>query len=107
MTRPSGAVDWAGCCWLATTDWLDCWPALTTGVALGATGTATGAPGLWVYCSVAGDGAPPGGGCPAADTTAPLPRNVDIGGSDAADVTAEPSNGCDWASPFGDIEGYA
>lgn len=63
---------------------------------------APGAPGLWLYCIEAGDGAP----VPLLAATAPLPRNVDIGGREAAPVTAEPRIGAA-GSPFGDIAEYA
>lgn len=59
------------------------------------------APGLWLYCNEAGEGAP----VPLLAATAPLPRNVDIGGKEAALVTAEPRIGAA-GSPFGDIAEY-
>lgn len=65
-------------------------------------GAAVGAPGLWLYCNDAGDGAP----VPPLTATAALPRNVDIGGSDAALVTADPRIGAA-GSPFGDMAEYA
>lgn len=61
-----------------------------------------GAPGLWLYCNDAGEGAP----VPLFAATAALPRNVDIGGNDAALVTAEPRIGAG-GSPLGDIAEYA
>lgn len=80
-----------------------CW--LFADAAFGADGAVVGAPGLWLYCKEAGEGAP----VPlfaAATATAALPRNVDIGGSEAALVTAEPRIGAA-GSPFGDIAEYA
>lgn len=76
------------------------------------TGTATGAPGLGLYCRAAavapaGEGAAPGTTTELAPGTAAVPRKVDMGGNDAADVTAEPRIGWAWASPFGDIDEYA
>lgn len=68
------------------------------GAALDAEGAVVGAPGLWVYCNDAGDGAP----VPLFAATTALPRNVDIGGREAALVTAEPKIGAG-GSPFGDI----
>lgn len=74
------------------------------GGALGAEDGApdAGAPGLWLYCNDAGEGAP----VPLFAATAALPRNVDIGGNDAALVTADPRIGAG-GSPFGDIDEYA
>lgn len=71
-------------------------------VALGALGAGGGAPGLWLYCRDTGEGAP----APLPAATAPLPLNVDIGGRDAALVTAEPRIGAA-VSPLGDIAEYA
>lgn len=65
-------------------------------------GAVAGAPGLWLYCNEAGDGAL----VPPLAATAELPRNVDIGGNDAALVTAEPNIGAA-GSPFGDMAEYA
>lgn len=79
---------------------VDCW--FVVGAALGAEGAVVGAPGLWLYCNDAGDGAP----VPLFAATAALPRNVDIGGREAALVTAEPRIGAA-DSPFGDIAEYA
>lgn len=76
-------------------------------MAVGALGAEDGAPGagalgLWLYCNDAGDAVP----VPLFVATAPLPRNVDIGGNDGALVTAEPRIGAG-GSPFGDIAEYA
>jgi len=79
---------------------VDCW--FVAGAALGAGGAVVGAPGLWLYCNDAGDGAP----VPLLAATAALPRNVDIGGREAALVTAEPRIGVA-DSPFGDNAEYA
>jgi len=79
---------------------VDCW--FVAGAALGAEGAVVGAPGLWLYCNDAGDGAP----VPLLAATAALPRNVDIGGREAALVTAEPRIGVA-DSPFGDNAEYA
>lgn len=79
---------------------VDCW--FVVGAALGAEGAVVGTPGLWLYCNDAGDGAP----VPLFAATAALPRNVDIGGREAALVTAEPKIGAA-DSPFGDIAEYA
>jgi len=79
---------------------VDCW--FVVGAVLGAEGAVVGAPGLWLYCKDAGDGAP----VPLFAATAALPRNVDIGGREAALVTAEPRIGAA-DSPFGDIAEYA
>lgn len=64
-------------------------------------GAGAGAPGLWLYCNDAGEGAP----VPPDAATAALPLKVDIGGKDAALVTVEPRIGAG-GSPLGDIAEY-